>query len=488
MLERTRKDGRRVAVAVSIAFLTVLVVSSLSILPAHAETLGSWNSTNTYGTDTGESCATYLGYIYCIGGFLVGGPLSGAHSAQLSSSGVGTWSVTTTYPTGFNEGSCVIYLGYIYCVGGSIDSEGDFTNAVYSATVSSGAIGTWDATTDYPIIIAGESCAAGNGYIYCVGGTADTESPNTPSNAVEYATLSSGTVGSWTQADYPQIMNNPACAISGTDIYCVGGKTIPEDEVNPVPSTLVDYASIASGLGSWTQTTLYPTPITWSSCATSNGYIYCVGGGTDDAGDFTSDVYYAPVSSSGVGTWSSATSYPQEVYLESCVTSSGYLYCVDGQTDGSFITGNVEYSAISGVSSTSTSTSSSTTTSTSSTSTSVSTSTGPAPMPSPPPSTLPPVIPSTVNVNFNAGGGSQLTGSLVGPYGPGLLYNFPGYNSATDGLPSAISVCYMASSNLEVISGFFSVGPGNNSTELLLSNWSSFVSNAQGWPSEPACS
>jgi len=341
------------------ALCLTLVISLSTIFPVSAETLGSWNSTTPWANSfssgiTGESCATYSGYIYCVGGFLVGGPRSGVYYAPISSSGVGTWAATTSYPTGFDQGSCAISSGYIYCVGGQIDSNGDYTAAVYYATVSSSGVGTWTLTTALPIIIEQESCAISGGYIYCVGGTSDTSYPYTPGNGVFYAQVSASGVGTWTVSNYPTVIAGESCSISAGYIYCVGGDTAP----NPIRYTdLVIYAPVSSsGVGTWTTSTHYPTDVTFTSCDTNSGYIYCVGGFVDGA-TFTNAVYYAPVSSSGVGTWSSTTNYPEIIYLESCDAYLGYIYCVGGQTTNSIISGSVYYASISSLSPVETSTS-----------------------------------------------------------------------------------------------------------------------------------
>ena len=357
-----------IAVLTFVAFFVVIMIAAPVARPASAETLGSWTSTtpweNSVSTGiTGESCATYSGYIYCVGGFLVGGPRSGVYYAPISSSGVGTWTATTSYPTGFDGGSCAISAGYIYCVGGDTDSAGDYTKVVYYASISSSGVGTWTSTTSYPIIIAQESCATSGGYIYCVGGTADESYPNTPSDAVEYASVSSSGVGAWQTSTLPVVLAGESCNISSGYIYCVGGDTAQI----PTPySDLVLYASVSSsGVGTWTVTTHYPTDITYSSCGTYSGYIYCVGGFIDGS-SFASAVYYAPVSSSGVGTWTSTSSYPGEIYLQSCPIYQGYIYCVGGQNYLGFIQSGVYYTSISTSVTSTSSSSSSTTTSTSS--------------------------------------------------------------------------------------------------------------------------
>ena len=71
------------------------------------------------------------------------------------------------------------------------------------------------------------------------------------------------------------------------------------------------------------------------SCNIVGGYIYCIGGTDGTFG--ASDIYFAPVSSAGIGTWvynlGYGPSYPTTIYDQSCVTYGGeygYIYCVGG--------------------------------------------------------------------------------------------------------------------------------------------------------------
>ena len=377
--------GERRLFAAACGGILLLLVFSLPAIPrAGGETLGTWNSgsfwpsTLTSGAVGGESCVVYSGYIYCVGGFLAYpyGPQREAAYAPISSSGVGAWSATTSYPTGFWLGSCAAdpTTGYIYCAGGYTDESGDIANAVYYATLSSSGIGAWQSTVNLPTALASLSCAISSGYIYCVGGDADSSYPYTPSNAVYYASVSSSGVGSWGTSTLPRVLDGESCAIYSGYIYCVGGEVTPggtgPGSNVPAPWAGVYYASVSSsGVGTFTATTSYPTNAWLTDCAISSGYIYCMGGLTGQSGnaDFTSAVKYAAVSSSGVGTWTNTTSYPETISEGSCVAYSGYIYCVGGVTGfylGStpyeFIIGNVYY-ASAGSSSTTSSTSSSST-------------------------------------------------------------------------------------------------------------------------------
>jgi hypothetical protein len=108
-----------------------------------------------------------------------------------------------------------------------------------------------------------------------------------------------------------------------------------------VTTNAVYYASVSpAGVGIWTPTTSYPTNIASQSCVVSSGYVYCIGGGS------TSAVYYASVSPLGVGTWTPTTGYPTNIAAQSCATSSGFVYCVGGYA-GNGWTNAVYYSPLS---------------------------------------------------------------------------------------------------------------------------------------------
>jgi hypothetical protein len=240
-------------------------------------------------------------------------------SVPVAASGVGAWKSTTGYPETVNVHSCVFWGNYIYCVGG-FNATGS-SNAVYFAPLSGTGAGAWKRTINYPTYIGEQSCAAsGDGYIYCVGGTEDGVSAT---NAVYFASLHSSGVSAWTQTtSYPTNIDSQSCVVSGGYIYCVGGYT-----GSPYDTDSVYFAPVSgTGVGTWTATTSYPTNIAYQSCVVSTGGIFCVGG------YFTSAVYFAPYTHSGVGAWVATTNYPTTVYGQSCVVYGGVIYCVGGYT------------------------------------------------------------------------------------------------------------------------------------------------------------
>lgn len=330
-----------------IIIIAVVVVVVILAVFAYEATLGPgpspWAQAANYPLQlagsyavAGQQCFNSTSYIYCIGGQdAASGPRSNVFSASVSlapSHNITGWvSDHNSYPQNMDGGSCVAYAGYVYCVGGSYDSAPDDTASSYYAPIeANGTIGTWTSTTPYPIPIDTQYCAAYSARIYCVAGVNETDGTSSdaaPSNSVWYASLSSSGIGAWGQSTaYPSNVYYPSCFSYGGYIYCLGGADSNDNSVS------ADYyaALTPTGVGSWTSTTAYPISMSGQACAFSSGYIYCVGGQTgDNPASYSYAVYYAPVSSAGIGSWKQSGPYPISVGT-TCVISSGYMYCVGG--------------------------------------------------------------------------------------------------------------------------------------------------------------
>jgi hypothetical protein len=254
-----------------------------------------WQSTTNYPiTDYWHNCQSYKGYIYCVAGS--GGSSQNVYYAPISSTGVGTWSSTATYPLVDYSQGCTITNSVIVCVGGSSGIKN-----VYYAPVSSTGLGTWSSTTNYKVTVSAFSCVSAFNTIYCVGGA------NNGAATVYWSPVSSTGVGTWSKStSYPMSIQSEACVAYSNNIYCVAGYS--SSYVNNVY-----WAPLSStGVGTWSSTTGYPIAMYKQSCAVYSNTIYgntiyCVTGNT---GSSVQNVYYAPISSTGVGTWSSVVSYP----------------------------------------------------------------------------------------------------------------------------------------------------------------------------------
>jgi len=314
---------RELSIAV---FVLVLLVAPLNL--AQAQSVGQWSTTTKYPLAlAGESCVAVSTSVYCVGGFGGGGDSHNqVYYATLSASGIGSWSTGNPYPTAVDSASCVNATGGIYCVGGE-----DYPNnvdGVYFAPVSSSGLGSWSSAAAYPQALAGTSCVVYSGYIYCVGGF---DSNGDEVSSTYYASVSSG-LSSWSgTTQYPLAVDRESCTVYAGDIYCVAGETeIGSNQNSPI--TDVYYAPLSSsGIGPWTAALSYPTALAALSCAPYSGYVYCVGGYDSNLLSST-NAYFGQTFSSGVASWTDVPQYPVPVDTSSCVAALGYVYCVAGNS------------------------------------------------------------------------------------------------------------------------------------------------------------
>jgi hypothetical protein len=281
------------------------VYSSSNLSPSSSN-LTSWTSdSNAYPKIiNGQACAAYSGYVYCVGGSDDGSgdDVASSYFAPLSGNGVvGNWAATTAYPIPIDSQYCAAYADHIFCVGGNNETDGtnlDSTasNSVWYAPISSSGIGNWSLSTSYPANLYFPSCFAASGYIYCLGGV---DSNSNAQSTDYYASLSAEGVGTWTKTtSYPLQETGQACVFSSGYIYCVGGQG------SSSYTNAVYYATASSaGIGSWKQAGNYPASV-GTTCVAVSGYIYCVGGFDGSAAGENPATYYALLTSLSDGTTS----------------------------------------------------------------------------------------------------------------------------------------------------------------------------------------
>jgi hypothetical protein len=338
-----------IAAVVIIGLLAIFVYASFEA-PTSS---GPWASGPGYpleASDTsgvvGQSCVNSTGTIYCIGGIdYNGASRNNVYSAAVSSTGMSSWTADSNYPQTVGLESCVSYNDYAYCVGGSYDDAGDDIASSYFAPLTATGPGPWDQTTAYPAPVDSQACVSSSGYIYCLGGENETTGLNASAvstNSAWYAPLSSSGIGAWDHTTaYSQSVAFEACAATMAEIYCVGGVGTSDSGVSNVY-----YAPLsASGIGQWSSTTSYPMDAYGQTCVIASGNIICVGGVPNGTTSSSDTVYSAPVSSSGVGAWYHASNYPMGVET-ACAASSGNLYCVGGYQDSSQISSSTYYATV----------------------------------------------------------------------------------------------------------------------------------------------
>ncbi|HUK80025.1 MAG TPA: hypothetical protein VLU91_05125 [Nitrososphaerales archaeon] len=303
----------------------------------------------------GEQCIADSPSVYCVGGAdASGAPRDDVYTATVSATGnITSWrQEPEAYPRDVAGESCAAASGFLFCVGGIHDNSGDdLAESYYAELSSNGSFGAWRSATPYPVPVDSESCVALSSHVYCVGGnneTDGTESTVTPSSSVWFTSVNSSGMGEWVRTTpYPSGIFAPSCFLAGDHVYCIGGSNGNGD-----PLGTAYFAPVtAEGVGEWALTTSYPIASVGPSCVTSSGSIYCVGGETARGQPpvFSNAVYSAQISSGGIGTWQQGPSYPRSVGT-SCVTVQGNAYCVGGFDESSVgLEGTVNYAPLSSI-------------------------------------------------------------------------------------------------------------------------------------------
>lgn len=312
--------------------------------------LPSWSTTTSLSTSTyAHSAAVYNGYIYAIGGWVSypsGVVTTTVLYAAINSNGtIGSWSKTTALPSAV-QGPAIVNNGYMYTIGGYWNGGNYNTSTVFYAQINAnGTIGSWAKTTALPAGVQANSAAVYNGYVYSIGGLANSGITST----VNYALINdaNGTVGAWTKtASLPSQLLYHSVVASNGYIYTTGGGS---DQSENGATTTVYYAQINGNgtLGSWSTTTPLPVDPRAPASVASNGYIYVTGGYNYHPAGMSSAVYYAQIASNGtVGSWSTGTPLPVGVYQHSAVVYNGYMYSTGGWGSAG-PTSTVNYSLIS---------------------------------------------------------------------------------------------------------------------------------------------
>jgi hypothetical protein len=282
----------------------------------------------------GQACVNGTATVYCIGGFGINDTVtSDVFATTISPSGMGDWNTEASYPVPIVGQACVAYGGYAYCIGGQHDGEGDDIASSYYSQMTSTGLGPWESTTAYPVPVDSSTCVASSGYVYCIGGdneTTGTNSTYVQSNTDWYASVSSSGIGTWKETTaYPTGADYPSCGATATEIYCTGGFNSTYSGVSNSY-----YAPISSsGIGSWSSTTAYPVKGAGQSCNIDSGDIICVGGLLNYNDTAYTSVYYAPVTSGGIGPWQQSSATLPLGMETICTVVNGGLYCTGGYAD-----------------------------------------------------------------------------------------------------------------------------------------------------------
>ena len=298
--------------------------------------------------------------------------------AKIDSSGnLGVWTSTTPLPIQISQyPTSEVYNGYVYFIGGEDTSSANYYYSVYYAKINSdGSIGSWQNASP---LLQGTNAATSlehNGYLYEIGGY---NGSNVISN-VYYSQInnssiylnSSGSGGSIkVQNSYGvnvanidnsgNINSNGNISLGGTVSAFGSGVNGFDGSIllsNSNSGQLNSNANldITSGnsvtssnvgtVGIWNGATSLPSNIDYATSVEYNGYIYEIGGCGSSCPEST--VYYASINNDGsIGSWSSTTAFPSNVYYATSIAYNGYVYVIGGeQFSDSYLT-TVHYAQI----------------------------------------------------------------------------------------------------------------------------------------------
>jgi hypothetical protein len=309
-------------------------------------------SANQFATDRmGASAAILNGYIYIAGGCTTtaAGVCTAATDnvqfAEIDEQGVVQgWNNTTdsTLPGARAYGQLEAAGGTLYFIGGQESTATNESADIYWGTpsTSNGNVASWtDSSNDLPAARTQHSAAVWNDRIYVTGGL-DGSAAATTTVYASPDLSSGGTIGSaWTTTNMTAftVARSGHTAIAyANNLYILGGHTGSNYLLD------VQFAQInANGeVGAWTYTTSLPEPMRQADGFAVNGYMYLIGGRTNDT-TCASNSWVAPISANttiasgnnptGVGEWYETNAkYTGDRYGASALYNDGKIFVVGG--------------------------------------------------------------------------------------------------------------------------------------------------------------
>jgi N-acetylneuraminic acid mutarotase len=149
-------------------------VANVHVAPIHADgTLGDWSAATALPTATAyHDSVAYDGHLYVLGGNDASpGVLSRILVAPIAANGsIGSWSATTSLPSGRSSHDAVAYNGFLYCIGGGQGVGEPLGEVLVAPLNGGGSVGEWSASTAISPARSGAASIAHDGFLYAIGG------------------------------------------------------------------------------------------------------------------------------------------------------------------------------------------------------------------------------------------------------------------------------------------------------------------------------
>jgi hypothetical protein len=311
------------------------------------------NSTTIPTASYAAVTAISNGYVYYVGGSTgTSGTLSSVNYAPLNANGsVGNWTTSSnSLPAALSNAAGFAANGYLYVIGGSTTDvpSGAVSTVYYAKLNADGSVGAWHTNSNaLPTTAFAASGTTANGYVYIIGGV---NSLSTRLNSVYYAPINAdGSIGSWATSSnvLPATLDAGAVVTANGYLYYTGGY----DGSNSSKTTYYTSLNLDGSIGSWTADPhqISPNGMTSLGLAVENGYLYVIGGAASTFNVNT--IQYVPLTTSGAlgGNWVTDTNtLPANLAgMNSVVTDNGYIYFLGGATNnaGTSTTNNIYYSS-----------------------------------------------------------------------------------------------------------------------------------------------
>ncbi len=325
----------------------------ISVFSGTQPFVGAWSTTNAINGGTpqaryGHTSVVANGYMYVMGGTSNSASSfsNNTYYAKVLSDGTvsSTWTAGSTLPYSAYKATSFTANGYVYYIGG-FDGTISRTEVEYAKINADGSLGTWTATTAMANGHYSGATVYLNGYVYVMGGVNNT----TVTGGSIYAKVNAdGTVGSWTATtgvlpSSAVIARETTVAANGY-IYLMGGSS---DNTAANGKTAVYYTQPNSSTGdigsNWTASSNSLNSAAGRMGATSiisNGYVYFIGG-IDTSSAVQTSIYYSQLPAAGgdLGAWTaSASTLGAARWDASSVVYNGYLYEIGGNSSSATTT------------------------------------------------------------------------------------------------------------------------------------------------------
>lgn len=241
--------------------------------------LSSWTPTTELPTPTRwHACALDLASesIYVLGGDLGTTAKTVVLRASITSSGVGAWETQPALPSGRRGLGAAVIGGRLYALGGEQADGFELRATVFVAPIGlDGSLGAWTATTSLPMPDYMFGTAVAGDTVYLTGGY-------TGGLRVDHAIAGDDALGPYeggTELSRTR-ERHVSVAVEG-HLYVMGGEPV----FNGTNLATAERAPITpASVGSWEALPDLIDPVAYAAAAADRGYIYVLGGSTEDDG------------------------------------------------------------------------------------------------------------------------------------------------------------------------------------------------------------